>query len=368
MTTTPTLRIVFAAGGTGGHVFPAMAVIDALQRRDIAVQIGYVGRVEGLEEREARKRNLDYLGLRMKGFRRRITTDLVVVPALMKLAVLRCLSWIRRFRPDVVVGFGGYASWPALVAGVLLRQPTMLHEQNRNPGLANRVLAPWVRKVLVSDTDAQQQLRNAQVIGVPIRPDVVHRDRQQARREWKLDPNLPTILVFGGSLGARAVSVAACEAFQLLEEAGVEFQAILQTGAKTYAEFAQQHLPPRVQVVEFIDDMGAVYAAADLVVSRAGAVSVAEITANGKPAILVPYPFATGRHQHKNAEALADAGAARVIDQDHLTGQLLASAIRDCLDPRRLTAMADASRELGHPEAAERFVDEILATAGWRAA
>lgn len=357
----PSLRIAFAAGGTGGHVFPAMAVIDALRRRDADCEIAFAGRAGGLEERESRKREIDFLGLNIRGLRRRLSADLVLAPAQAVIAVFRCLVWLRRFRPDWVIGFGGYASAPAVLAAVLLRRRTAIHEQNAAPGLANRMLTPLVDRVFVSDP-ASASGRKSEYVGLPIRDGVTGRDRAASRQQWNLDPETFTILVFGGSLGARALCRAAVDAFHRLAGSAFRFQAILQTGKASHEEIRALSLPAGVQVLEFIEDMGAAYAAADLVVARAGAVSIAEITANGLPAILVPFPFATGRHQHQNARVLEDAGAAVLLDESDLTGASLAARIEALAGGNTLADMAAASRALGRPDAADRLLDRLLGT------
>lgn len=300
-----------------------------------------------------------------RGFDRSNPLTLLSSAAVIAASTLRALALIGRFRPDVVVGFGGYVSLPVGLAAVIRGVPLVLHEQNSVPGLANRVLSRWARAVGVTYETSLRHLarpERAVVTGNPVREAVLDADAEQGRRRLGLEPAAVVLLVFGGSRGARhindalvhlAPSLMALPSLQVLHVAGrIEAASVAERVAD-----ALGHDEPRYRVVDYIDDMGNAIAAADIVVARAGATSIAEITAIGRPAVLVPYPYATDDHQTLNARAVHESGGAIVVSDDELDGDVLREVVTTLAgDEQKRRTMASASAALGRRDATERLV------------
>ena len=360
MTTQGPLVLV-AGGGTGGHLYPGLAVAEALQAR--GVNVAFVGTEFGLESRVVPARGfvlhlVPGAPVRGGGARRLVHG---LRAAWRGTRGARAL--VRGLSPAVVLGVGGYASFAAVVAARLERIPIVLQEQNALPGLANRVLGRLARRVCIGFEAAASFFPADRTLltGNPIRRSVL-----EAAAAPRVDGRLG-LLVFGGSQGAHRINRAVLDALTGLGERASRLTICHQTGARDLAEvragYAQAGL--EAQVLAFIDSMGTAYAAADLVVARAGAMSCAELTARGLPAILVPYPHAAGDHQRRNADALVTAGAAELILDHELDGGTLRPVLARLLDDaRERRRMAERSRELGRPEAAERVARECLRVAG----
>lgn len=353
------MRIVFAGGGTGGHLFPGLAVAREFLRRDGQTEILFIGTEQGIEYRVLPKEGFKLETLAVKGLKGRgvrgLLDALYGVPA----GLLRSLAILRRFRPDCVIGLGGYASGPVLLAAKLIRIRCAIMEQNLRPGFTNKLLARWVDRVFTAYGESAKFFPGARVqeTGNPVRWTVV----PQVRRREKF-----TLLVFGGSAGARRINYAVVDALKLLGDLKNDIAITHQTGPLDYdaIKAAYGALSGDATVTPFIDRMDEAYAGADLVVCRAGAMTIAELTVFGKAAILVPYPFAIYDHQRGNAESLQQQGAAEMILDRELTGALLAERIRGYFaDRARLERMAAAARALGRPDAAARIVEACYALA-----
>jgi UDP-N-acetylglucosamine--N-acetylmuramyl-(pentapeptide) pyrophosphoryl-undecaprenol N-acetylglucosamine transferase len=356
------MRVLIAAGGTGGHLFPGLAIAQEWQRRR-AVDVVFVGTAKGLESKLLPAIGHQLVLMRVEGWVGRGKRTLGAV-----LQLPRCLweAWqlLRKLRPDVVIGTGGYASGPLLFMAALGRYPSVVVEPNVLPGLTNRLLAPMVDVVISAFERSKRHLwaRRVLVLGNPIRREVAQvAERPATTAVGPADAALPkTVLVLGGSQGAHAINqlvVAALDELGPLQEI-VWF--IHQTGEADAAWVRQAYDRRGVggRIEPFIHGMGAVYAQADLIVSRAGATTIAELTACGKPAVLIPLPQAAHQHQHENARLLESAGAAVLCEQRELTGRRLADLLSALLgDPARLQAMAEASRALGRPNAAGTIVE-----------
>lgn len=351
------MRVILAGGGTGGHLFPGLAVAHEFQRRNPMTEILFVGTEQGIEARILpregfRLETIPVRGLKGRGLRG-ILEALYGVPA----GLLRSLRIIRKFRPDFVIGLGGYAAGPFLIATRLRRIRCAIMEQNLRPGFTNTMLAHWVDRIFTSYRDSTTYFPAAKVVetGNPVR--------------WRTLPAREkgdrfTLLIFGGSAGAHRVNLAVIEALRQLTDFASELRLIHQTGAADFPLIQEAYaaLPFEADVLPFIERMDEAYARADLVVCRAGATTVAELTAFGKAAILVPYPYAIYDHQRWNAKALADHGAAEMILDLELSGDKLAVRIRAYMSDRaQVQSMARAARALGRPEAAARIVDECCA-------
>ena len=351
------MRVILAGGGTGGHLFPGLAVAREFQQRDASTEILFVGTAQGIEFRVVPKEGFMLETLTVKGMKGRglrgLFDALYRVPA----SVVRSLGIISRFCPDCVIGLGGYASAPVLVAAKLKRIRAAIMEQNLRPGFTNKRMARWVDRVFTTYRESAGYLPGARVVetGNPVRwhklPEV------QRRAKFSL-------FVFGGSAGARRINFAVVEALQQLTDLQAQLFIRHQTGQADFAaiQSAYEKLSFEAEVTPFIDKMDEAFAQADLVVCRSGASTVAELTVFGKAAILVPFPYAIYDHQRGNAQALAAQGAAEMILDQDLSGALLAGRIRGYFSDRaRLDKMAAAARALGRPDAAAHIVDECYA-------
>jgi UDP-N-acetylglucosamine--N-acetylmuramyl-(pentapeptide) pyrophosphoryl-undecaprenol N-acetylglucosamine transferase len=353
------MRVILAGGGTGGHLFPGLAVAREFQRRDAMTKILFVGTEQGIETRVLPREGfpletIAVKGLKGRGFRG-YWDALVGVPA----GLVQSLGIVKRFRPDCIVGLGGYASGPLLLAGKLRGIRCAIMEQNLQPGFTNKMLARFVDKIFTSYRQSASYLPSEKVLetGNPVR--------------WQTLPNVHkaekfTLFAFGGSAGAHRINIAVVDALRRMADLASQLRVVHQTGEADFPAMskAYQALPFEAEVLPFIEKMDDAYARADLVLCRAGATTVAELTAFGKAAILVPYPYAIYDHQRWNAQALADEGAAEMILDRELSGEALAQRVRIYVaDPERIKAMAKAARAMGRPEAAARIVDECYALA-----
>jgi UDP-N-acetylglucosamine--N-acetylmuramyl-(pentapeptide) pyrophosphoryl-undecaprenol N-acetylglucosamine transferase len=358
--------ILFAGGGTGGHLMPALAIADAMVRLDPRIRPFFIGSERGVEANVLPQRPWPYELLPLQPIRRRQWWKNVTLPLALYRVVRRVEQLVASQRPGLVVGTGGYVAgpvvWTALRAGV----PGLLQEQNAFPGIATRRLTPKVRQVHLGFPEARRFLRpgpQTQILdsGNPIQPPPSPKpDPASARISLGLAPDRPTVLVVGGSQGALAVNLAVDAALAGgLWPAGI--QLIWQTGAGTYDRFAGRNDPGRVLVRPFLDPVAEAYAAADLVVARAGAMTIAELCAWGLPAILIPLPTAAAGHQLANARALADADAALLLEQRFATGTKLSETIASLLScPARMADIASAARVRAHPDAADVIAASAL--------
>lgn len=358
------MRLMITGGGTGGHTSPAVAIIEELQKRDPRLVIQWVGRRGNIEERVCSNLGIPFRSIAVEGWPRGRTLRKAVAAMKLGFGILSALTHIQRFRPQLVMGVGGYVSLPLLLAAQWTRIPTVLHEQNKRLGMANGITARRAARVLLSfpDTIGNYPADRALVVGNPVRAGFVHPpDRDAACRKLELNPALPVVLVSGGSQGARSINTAVREMLPHLR--ADEMQLIWMTGNKDIGEAREASKHARVAVLPFpfIDDMANACAAADVIVGRSGASSTAEIAVLGKPSILVPYPFATDNHQEANARAFETAGAARVLLDNTCTAERLLTEIRMLLQDRdSMQAMAAAAKSLAKPHAAEAIVDELF--------
>jgi UDP-N-acetylglucosamine--N-acetylmuramyl-(pentapeptide) pyrophosphoryl-undecaprenol N-acetylglucosamine transferase len=345
------MRMVVAGGGTGGHLFPGLAVAECVAGGD-ARAVLFVGSSSGIEARVIPQTRFAFRPLAIHGLRGRGWRGALQLAAQLPTAIARAWRIVGEFGADVVLGVGGYASVPVVVAAWLRRIPTVLLEQNAHPGMANRALARLARRVCTTFAEANRYFPADKVVltGNPVRSFAA----PAATRRSGF-----TLLVFGGSQGAHRLNEAMTDAAAALHEAIADLHIIHQTGGADREAVRARYASAGVaaDVRDFIDDMGAAYDKADLVVCRAGATTVAELTMLGKPAILVPYPFAADDHQRANASVLEAHGAAILILDGALGGGGLSQTIIELArDQARLTAMGDAARRLAVPDAAARVV------------
>ncbi|MBZ5638407.1 MAG: undecaprenyldiphospho-muramoylpentapeptide beta-N-acetylglucosaminyltransferase [Acidobacteriia bacterium] len=347
-------RIVVAGGGTGGHLFPALAVADELRRRHPDAIIAFIGGKRGLETRLVPAAGFRLRTMPLAGLKGASLPGRVAAAAAAAVGTIRCLAWMVAWRPDLVIGVGGYASGPAVLAARLLRVRAMVMEQNHFPGAVNRWLAPRVDAVCVPSDAARSRLGGRGIVtGNPVRREFTSIGPPPSGEALSL-------LVFGGSRGARSINRAAVGAIPSLGRISPPPRIVHQTGDEDEASVAAAYrdYPGSHEVRAFLDDMAARLAGADLAVCRAGATTLAELAAAGRPAVLVPYPFAADDHQRLNAEAVEDAGAAVVVLDRDLDGSRLAATVAAlAADPARRRAMGEAARKLARPDAAERIAD-----------
>ncbi len=352
--TPPTILV--AAGGTGGHLFPGIAVADELRARDPNTRVIFVGTPKGLESRLVPRAGYELELLPILPLNGVGPVRLLKGMAALPWAMLKAVRLVARHRPRAVLGVGGYAGGPVVLAAASLRINTVILEPNAKPGFTNRVLRPFVRKAACSYEEARREFGARGVVtGNPVRGGF-------ARLPRKAHALPHTLLVFGGSQGSRIINDAVVAALPQLPGAD-RLRIVHQTGVAmrdaVAAAYAKAGRP--AEVVDFLDDMERRFAEADLVVSRSGATTCAELTAAGKASVLIPFARAADDHQKSNAVALASAGAARMVEEKELSGARLAEAVASILgDPAGLQAMEDASRALARPDAAARVADLLV--------
>jgi UDP-N-acetylglucosamine--N-acetylmuramyl-(pentapeptide) pyrophosphoryl-undecaprenol N-acetylglucosamine transferase len=353
------MNVVIAAGGTGGHLYPAVALAREFLHQDPKAGILFVGTERGIETKVLAHEALELVKINAKpvmGLR-----PLGSLKGLLSLprSVWQSLRLLGRYHADLVIGIGGYTAPPVLTAAALRRIPRVILEPNAYPGMANRALAPLAHLIFVAFEAARRHFPSERVklVGTPLRRAFLESSVQQVASGWK------TVLIFGGSQGSRAINEAMIQALPHLSSLKGQAHIIHQTGEADHARVkaAYDASGLNAEVLPFLFEMPMALRDADLVICRAGAVTVAELTACGKPAVLIPLPQAIYQHQERNARVLEAAGAAEVLLQDRLTGDLLAGRIRSLLgDAARLTAMGRASRGLARLDAAEAIVRDCV--------
>jgi len=345
--------IMVMAGGTGGHVFPALAVARWLA--DAGYRIVWIGNPTGMEAELVPKHGFEMAWLSFGGLRGKGLVTKLLLPVRLLVAFAQAIAILRRYKPKAVAGFGGYISFPAGMMAVLLGMPLMLHEQNAIAGLSNKVLAGVADRVMTAFPDT---LPKAEWTGNPVRREITRLPAPPERYAGRSGPL--NILVVGGSLGAQALNEAVPRALALIPEV-LRPRVTHQAGARNIEALRTAYAQAGVAVnaVPFIDDMAKAYAAADLVICRAGAMTVAEVACAGLAALFVPFPFAVDDHQTANARFLADSGAALLVQQRELTAQSLAATLR-ALTREQCLEMAGKARALGKPDATEAVAKACL--------
>lgn len=362
------MRVLVSGGGTAGHVYPALAVAHALAGNGDD-EVAFVGAPGSLEERLAAEAGIRFIPMRASGWDRARPLTLVTGAISTIRSLFTGLAVIRRERADAVLGFGGYVPLSIGLAAVLRRVPLVLHEQNAVPGVANRVLARWAEAVCVTYEVSGRGLRHPErvvVTGDPVRESVACADRDQGRAAFGIAPGETLLLVFGGSRGARHLNQAIIDLYQTLSVIpGIR---VVQIAGPLEAATVRESLaraaagdPPGWWAVEgYVDGMGDLLAAADLVVCRAGATTLAELSVLGRPAVLVPYPYATDDHQTHNAEPFVAAGAAVAVADSAIDGADFSALVGSLLaDPSRRAIMAAAALALGRPDAAGSVAEVV---------
>lgn len=369
------MRIIISGGGTGGHIYPAVTIAKTIAGMVQPCEILFVGTAEGMEADIVPKEGFNFAAVEARGFQRRLSLDTIrtVIKTLAGLG--QSVKLLRSFRPDIVIGTGGYVCGPVLFTASLMGIPCLIQEQNVIPGITNRILARFVRKIAVGYPEAARffgkQADKVIATGNPIRPDVVSVSRQEGIKALELADNKLTLLVVGGSRGARTINTAMLDVYRHFAGRG-DIQILHVTGQSEYNNIVDAvqrsginiEKTGNIKIKPYLYDMPQALAAADVAVFRAGALGLAELTARGLPAILVPYPYAAENHQEFNARVLENHGAAVVIRDAELSGPRLVEAINELLsDRQRLDNMAQASKSLGRPEAARTIAQIAIGLA-----
>ncbi|WP_045689109.1 undecaprenyldiphospho-muramoylpentapeptide beta-N-acetylglucosaminyltransferase [Hymenobacter sp. AT01-02] len=361
------MKVIISGGGTGGHIFPAVAIANELRRRQPDAEILFVGANGRMEMTRVPEAGYQIVGLDIAGLQRRLTPDNLLFPIKVMRAVRKAGKLIEGFRPDAIVGVGGYASAPVLLAGTSRGIPSLIQEQNSYAGLVNKLLARRVQRICVAYDGMEQFFPVDKLVltGNPVRMEIADGQRAEALSFFGLDASRPVLLVIGGSLGARTLNQATAAALPRLRDAGV--QLLWQTGKVYYPEAQQQAAPfaaYNLNALEFVGRMDLAYAAADVVVSRAGALSVSELCLTGKPSILVPSPNVAEDHQTKNALALVRQDAALLVKDAEAATTLYDEALRLLATPSQQQKLAANIRQLARPQATTTIVDELLRLVG----
>jgi UDP-N-acetylglucosamine--N-acetylmuramyl-(pentapeptide) pyrophosphoryl-undecaprenol N-acetylglucosamine transferase len=356
------MKVMIAGGGTGGHLFPGMALAEEFKMRDAATEVVFVGTERGIESKIIPREGYPLQFLRAEGIVGKSFMKKIAGTAKMALSFLDARRILAAMSPDIVIGVGGYASGAVVLTASLRSIPTLIHEQNSVPGTTNRILGKFVDRICVTYQESMSvfPMGRTFLTGNPLRRKIMKGDRESACRLFSLDKEMFTVFIFGGSSGASSINRTMVDALNHLGELKDQMQFLHQTGDKDYESIRDAYRKAGVKgtVAPFIYQMAEAYAASDIVISRAGATTLAELTGLGKPAILIPYPHAAGRHQEFNALKLKEMGAAQVLFEQDMNGQALAEIIREMAgNPEGLKEMQRASRGLGRPDAGTKIVD-----------
>ena len=361
------MRCVIAGGGTGGHLFPGMAIAEAFVEREKGNEVLFIGTEKGIEARVLPGGKFPLKTIRAKPIQGKSPLEKMKAIWGLPMAVSEALTILKEFQPQLVLGVGGYASGPALLAASLLGMKRAIQEQNVMPGMTNRILKWFSHRIFVSFEEAEKYFPRKKTLltGNPIRKEFLAALREDKAREEKR--NRFTLLVFGGSAGAHRINLAMIEALDDLQRMKSSMKIIHQTGKEDFDFVSGEYRARGFEALirPFFDDLPVYYRIADLVVCRSGAGTVAELAVSGKVALFIPYPYAAHQHQLINARKLADVGAARIILDQELNGKILAQAVLHLHDhPEERAKMEEAIQRLARPRAAEEIVDHCYALVG----
>lgn len=354
------MRIVVSGGGTGGHIYPALALIREIQKENKDAKFLYIGTEQGLESKLVPRENISFKSIHITGFKRKLSFENVKTVYRFLTGVTKSKKLLKEFKADIVIGTGGYVCGPVVYAAAKLGIPSVIHEQNSIPGLTNKFLSRYVNKIAICFEEAKGFFPKEKVVftGNPRASEVLGQDGIQGRISVGLKLNMPAVLIFGGSRGARPINEAVLKS--LSEFGSKPYQILYITGDAHFDEVNKEvelvGNPNNVVIKPFVHNMPEVLAGIDLVVSRAGATTLAELTSLGIPSVLIPSPYVTNNHQEKNARSLSDRGAAKLLLEKDLTSKKLVEEIDQILmDNKQLSSMKKSSEELGIRDAAKRL-------------
>lgn len=358
------LKILVSGGGTGGHIYPALAFINEVKKHNPEAEFLYIGTEKGLESKIVTRENIPFQSIDISGFRRKLSFENIKTIKRFISGTKKSKRIIKSFKPDIVIGTGGYVCGPVVYAASKLNIPTIIHEQNSVPGLTNKFLSRYVDKIAICFEDAKEYFPKKKVVltGNPRASEVLSQSMENGKESLGLNPEKKVVLIVGGSRGAKPINDAFLQVLKDAEQR--DYQFLYVTGDAHYDavhhEFQKQGSPSNVYLKPFIHNMPEVLFDMDLIVARAGATTLAEITALGLPSILIPSPYVTNNHQEKNARALEKNGAAVVCLEKDMTGNVMIKEIDDILlSPSKLDRMKHASKSLGIPDAAMRLYKEV---------
>jgi UDP-N-acetylglucosamine--N-acetylmuramyl-(pentapeptide) pyrophosphoryl-undecaprenol N-acetylglucosamine transferase len=357
-------RVIISGGGTGGHIFPAVAIANAFKERHPDAQILFVGAKGRMEMTRVPEAGYKIIGLWISGLQRKLTFSNLLFPVKLIVSFWRANGIVKRFKPNVVIGTGGYASGPIMIAATRKKIPTVIQEQNSFAGLTNKQVADKVTKVCVAYEGMEKYFPKEKIVltGNPVRKDILSVDtkRSAACNHFGFDSNVKTLLIIGGSLGARTINESILGGIEKLIDANI--QVIWQTGKgyfDSYKASLSKYDLRRIRVQDFLKEMDLAYAAADVVISRSGALAVSELCIAKKPSILVPSPNVAEDHQTKNAKALADKDAAILVPDKDALAKLVDAALQLMFDDNRAGVLKSNISKLARPNATEDIVKEI---------
>lgn len=357
-------RLIISGGGTGGHIFPAVAIADKFREKHPDAAILFVGAQGKMEMTRVPKAGYEITGLWISGLQRKITLSNLLFPVKVLSSYFKARSIVNEYKPDVVIGTGGYASGPMMMAATRVGIPTVIQEQNSHAGLANRNVADKVNTICVAYEGMEKYFPKEKIVftGNPVRMSMVENlpDRKTAIKSWNLNPDAPVILILGGSLGARTINDSVVESLEEWIKKG--YQVIWQTGKLYFDEMKQKSassINKGVVITDFIDDMKAAYGAADVIVSRAGALSVSEQCLVKKPVIYIPSPNVAEDHQRKNAKALTDKNAALMVEDGQARKKLEGAVAKLLEDTEKQRELSQNIASMAKPNATNDIIKEI---------
>lgn len=358
------MRLMVSGGGTGGHIYPALALIKQVKENEPNSEILYIGTQKGLESKIVPNSGIDFKTINIQGFKRSLSLENFKTIGLFLSSVVKARKMIKEFKPDVVLGTGGYVSGAVVFAASLMGIPTVIHEQNSVVGVTNKFLSKFVKKIAISFQDAASQFPSQKVVltGNPRATEVVN-IKPESLGQFGLDSTVPTVLIFGGSRGAEKINRVTVDSLEELVKK--PYQTLFVTGRVHFDQIAKEidveKLKSKVAILPYISNMPEILANISVIVGRAGATSLAEITALGIPSILIPSPYVTNDHQTKNAKSLVEDHAAELITENELTSEkLMRSLDQLMLDETARKEMADNAKQLGQPDAAENLYKVLV--------
>ncbi len=359
-------KYLLAGGGTGGHLFPALAIAEEIEKNDPDAEILFVGTKNKIEARLVPEKGYAFRSIWISGFKRKISANNFLFPLKIIVSMIQSFNILKNYKPDVVIGTGGYVCGPVLFSANILGIKTVIHESNSYPGLVTRLMANKVTKVLLTFEETKKWLKSdniAEITGNPTRKSLLNISKKEGLNHFNFSDTNKTILVFGGSLGASSINNAILSCIEFLIEKNI--QIIWQTGNSDY-EKIKNNLDSKesinkqnLKLLPFIDKMEYAYAAADLVLSRSGATTISELTLLGKPAILVPYPFAAADHQTINARTLETSGAVVLISDNDIQHSAHKTIVELIVNNDKLSEMSKRSLTYGKPQAAKNIYNNI---------
>lgn len=359
------MRVIVVAGGTGGHIYPAIAIINKIKEKEADSEFLYIGTTDRMEKELIPKMGIDFIGLEMKGLNRKNVFSNLGVLNKFRLAIKKASAEIKKFNPDIVIGAGGYITAPVLYAAHKLKIPTLIHEQNSIPGVSNKFIGNFADRICVSLPHSLELFPKKKVVytGNPRSEEILKVDKV-SKSTLGFDDNKKLVVIVMGSLGSTTMT-------QKIKEllpgfSNKNYQVLIVTGEKYYDEYKDLSVSSTVKIVPFMDNLINLLKDTDLIISRAGASTIAEITAIGLPSILVPSPYVTNNHQFKNAKELEDNGACKIILEDNFSKDVVIKEIDKIFDDRQAyDLMSTNSKKLGIDDSATRIYEEILRIIRW---